>query len=163
MELLLNNAGLIIAIAFALSITLFAKYIDFLGNNMMLGFVINFLAVYGLILLVKDTLHIEGMTNMSKYPSNGKHLLGDMYPLKQPIKMSSDNYTDAWKNRAIYTNMTPENQRDIFWKTPTNGNCIPTELCNSFYGDLTEKEMSILQEETLPPTGGKRIGAFRSV
>lgn len=92
-----------------------------------------FIAIYAIIYIHSKYIEIENFQNYSQELfKNDEHLLvSDIYKYKHNIGLGNDKSY----NRISFKNIT--NHKELKTKllnSPDNNNCIPYELCNSFYG-----------------------------
>jgi len=65
-------------------------------------------------------------------------LLSDTFTVKDNIGIGNNNYlssNDLFNNDKNKKNKIERNNNKNIHMTPDNNNCIPFELCNSFYGN----------------------------
>jgi len=134
---------------------LIAKKLKYLLD--LLPYILIILGIYSLIVVYNG--HTESFTIYSDtlFNKDNNLLLGDIYSPKQNIGLgnksydnSKDYYEKNYKDKIISENSVilddkilnnkmnkePLTIKEKLVSNPDNNNCIPFEMCNSFYGRL---------------------------
>ena len=62
-------------------------------------------------------------------------LLVHDYNKANPQHLGTKGYSDIYKNYPIFPADSELNNNIRYWRRPTNGTCVPPELCGGFYRD----------------------------
>ena len=98
--------------------------------------------LYGLLILiiVIGAYHYEDAKHWARERSvltdiHRKSLLLNDYQKSKKRHVKDVGYDDIHKNYPIFPADSVLNNNIRYWRRPTNGSCIPPELCSGFYED----------------------------
>lgn len=63
----------------------------------------------------------------------GFDLLNGMYKIKPEIKLNDASYRELYKLYPRYPAKSEKNNNIKHWKHPSNGTCIPSDICQTIY------------------------------
>ena len=163
---------LILAAIVTLGMVSAALYFHFLGNHIWLGTIITFIGVvlimsgfWSQIRSVFGTSK-EGLTNMSQlapgdYPQIEETLpLEPWYPANTPFHLSAMTYESENKEKRIFPATSTNLNLIKYWPNPSNGSCIPPELCGAFYKDI--KPDVDVEPQAPAWTSSKRVNFYET-
>jgi len=107
-------------------------------------FVLSILFVFSIsCIFYKDTegFHIRPDIGFSVYDEHASFYETMEKPTLN-TKNASENVTQH-KRGPFLQSYSQENNHKRFWKTPDNGTCIPSDICNSMYNEIENKTYGI--------------------
>lgn len=140
----MNRSVLVIAALFTASTMSLAMYLNFVGNNVIIGGLITFV---GFVLVFSAFASQwqsmfgkpkEGFSNFGAFPDSETKLpLEGWYPPKTPFQPSALTYDTMWKDYPSFPAKSTKTNLIRYWDNPSNGTCMWPEQCNAFYGEIT--------------------------
>ena len=64
------------------------------------------------------------------------------------------------KRGPFLQSYTQESNNKRFWKTPDNGTCIPSDICNTMFKEIENRDYGIPSAESTMFSNDKRIGNY---
>ena len=137
----MNSTIALLAGTMTLGIVSFAKYMDFMSSNKIIGSIITFvglvLIMSGFWVQIKNIIATkEGLTSLSAgdYPASEEQLiLEPWYKAKKPAHLSDQTYAQMSKQRRVLSPTEDNIEIMKSWPIPTDGTCISAGFCGSFY------------------------------
>lgn len=163
-----NRYVIAASVASTLMCVSFAVYMNFVGNNVLVGSLVTFAMfaiVYGglfsqfraAIASLKDTPATkEGLTMLSAgdFPqAESSLLLADWYPENKPFRPSALTYDTMWKGYPTFPAKSMKTNLIKYWSNPSNGTCALPWMCDAFYKEIVPEKIV----QPTPPEWGSGI------
>lgn len=174
---MLNRYVIGASVASTFMLVSFAVYMNFIGNNVMIGTALTF-AIFAIIYsglssqfksaitTLKQqvpSLHSTGnndikegltMLSASNFSETGNTLLlSDWYPENKPFQPSGLKYDTMWKDYPSFPARSMKTNLIKYWDNPSNGTCMYPWQCDAFYKKIVPEKIS----QPTPPSWGSGV------